>query len=115
MASRFEQALARFRHGRHQPEADPPPAEADQEAAKPPPGRGDAFRARVEERLRILEQQTGVAYAPYRSLVVWGPLLPQDRSRLAEDEARLVEVGIHSRRRAADALGVPDPETEFAR
>ena len=44
MASRLEQALARFRRR--------------QEAAKPPVGRGgDAFRARVEERLRNLEQQ----------------------------------------------------------
>jgi hypothetical protein len=48
MASRLEQALARFRR-RHQ---------AAQEAAKPPTGRGaGAFRARVEERLRNLEQQ----------------------------------------------------------
>ena len=59
MASRLEQALARFRRGRHQPEADPPLAEAAQEAAKPPTGppKADAFRARVEERLRNLEQQ----------------------------------------------------------
>jgi hypothetical protein len=42
-------------------------------------------------------------------------LLPEDRSRLVEDEARLVEAGIHSRRRAADELGVEDPETEFTR
>ena len=47
MASRIEQALTRFRRGR----------QAAQEAAKPPTGRGDAFRARVEERLRNLEQQ----------------------------------------------------------
>ena len=48
MASRLEQALARFRRRR----------QAAQEAAKPPSGRGsDAFRARVEERLRNLEQQ----------------------------------------------------------
>ena len=47
MASRLEQALARFRRGR----------QAAQEAAKPPTGRNDAFRARVEERLRHLEQQ----------------------------------------------------------
>jgi len=46
MASRLEQALARFRRGRH----------AEQEPAKPPRG-SDAFRARVEERLRNLEQQ----------------------------------------------------------
>ena len=47
MASRLEQALTRFRRGR----------QAAQEAAKPPTGGGDAFRARVEERLRNLEQQ----------------------------------------------------------
>jgi hypothetical protein len=48
MASRLEQALARFRRRR----------QATQEATKPPSGRGsDAFRARVEERLRNLEQQ----------------------------------------------------------
>ena len=46
MASRLEQALACFR--RRQQEA--------QEAAKPARG-ADAFRARVEERLRNLEQQ----------------------------------------------------------
>ncbi|GAG40280.1 unnamed protein product, partial [marine sediment metagenome] len=51
----------------------------------------------------------------YRTRVIWGPLLPQDRSRLVEDEARLVAAGIHSRRRAADELGVQDPETEFER
>jgi hypothetical protein len=49
MASRLEQALARFRRGR----------QAAQETAKPPTGRGDAFRVRVEERLRNLEQQVG--------------------------------------------------------
>ena len=57
MASRLEQALARFRRGRHQPEADPPLVEAAHQTAKPPTGRGDAFRVRVEERLRNLEQQ----------------------------------------------------------
>jgi hypothetical protein len=44
MASRLEQALARFRRR--------------QQAAKPPIARGsEAFRARVEERLRNLEHQ----------------------------------------------------------
>ena len=65
--------------------------------------------------LRILEQYTGESYAPYRTRVVWGSLLPQDRSRLVDDEARLVNAGIHSRRRAADELGVEDPDTEFQR
>jgi hypothetical protein len=42
-------------------------------------------------------------------------VLPQDRSRLVADERALVEAGIHSRRRAADELGVEDPEGEFKR
>ena len=60
-----------------------------------------AFQRRNEMVLRLLEQYTGVRYAPYRSRVVWGPLLPADRSRLVADETRLVAAGIHSRRRAA--------------
>jgi hypothetical protein len=51
MASGLEQALARFRRGRRAEKE----AEA-RRAAKPSRG-GDAFRVRVEERLRNLEQQ----------------------------------------------------------
>jgi hypothetical protein len=74
-----------------------------------------AFRRRNEMILRLMEQYTGVSYAPYRSRVVWGELLPIDRTRLVTDETRLVAAGIHSRRRAADELGVADPESEFER
>jgi len=74
-----------------------------------------ALKRRNEMILRLLEQYTGAGYAPYRSRVVWGPLLPVDRSRLVTDEARLVAAGIHSRRRAANELGVEDPEAELER
>jgi len=74
-----------------------------------------AYKRRNELILRLLEQQTGVSYAPYRSRIVWGAVVPQDRSRLVADERALVEAGIHSRRRAADELGVEDPESEFKR
>ena len=74
-----------------------------------------AYQKRNELVLRILEQQTGSRYAPYRSRIVWGPVVPQDRSRLVEDERALVAAGVHSRRRAADELGVADPEAEFGR
>ena len=47
-----------------------------------------AYKRRNELILRLLEQQTGVSYAPYRSRIVWGPVLPQDRSRLVADEGR---------------------------
>ena len=74
-----------------------------------------AYQRRNELILRILEQQTGVRYAPYRSRIVWGAVAPRDRSQLVEDERGLVAAGIHSRRRAADELGVDDPDAEFGR
>ena len=77
--------------------------------------RSAAYRRRNELILRLLEQFTGESFAPYRTRIVWGPVLPQDRSRQVEEERSLVAAGIHSRRRAADALGVEDPEGEFQR
>ncbi len=93
--------------------------------------RGAALRRRNEMALRILEQYTTLrqgslgpgsgqaarteGFAPYRSRAVWGPVLPQDRSRLVEDEARLVAGGIHSRRTAAGLLDVADPDGEWSR
>jgi hypothetical protein len=74
-----------------------------------------AFRRRNELIMRLLEQYTGARFAPYRSRVVWGSLLPIDRSRLVDDETRLVAAGIHSRRRAANEVGVDDPDAEFQR
>lgn len=77
--------------------------------------RAAAYRRRNELALRLLEQFTGEPFAPYRSRIIWGPVLPQDRSRQVTDEQTLVAAGIHSRRRAAAALGVEDPDAEFAR
>jgi len=74
-----------------------------------------ALKRRNEMVLRLLEQHTGVNYAPYRTRIVWGELLPADESRRVMDETRLVAAGIHSRRRAANQLGVEDPESEFER
>jgi hypothetical protein len=47
--------------------------------------------------------------------MVWGSILPQDRSRLVSDEVRLVAGGIHSRRTAAGLLDVADPDGEWQR
>ena len=77
--------------------------------------RGAALRKRNEMVLRILEGQTGESFAPYRSRIAWAPVLPQDRSRLIEDETRLVAAGIHSRRTAAGLLDVADPDSEWER
>jgi len=74
-----------------------------------------AYKKRNEMILRILEQKTGVGYSPYRSRVIWGPVLPQDRGRLVSEEQILVGAGIHSRRRAMEELGIDDPEGELQR
>ena len=55
------------------------------------------------------------SFAPYRSRVVWGAAAAAGPLPPVEDETRLVAAGIHSRRRAADELGVEDPEGEFER
>lgn len=47
--------------------------------------------------------------------IVWGPVLPQDKARLAQNEQLLVQSGVHSRRTAMDELGVRDAEAEFAK
>jgi hypothetical protein len=72
-----------------------------------------AYQRRNEMVLRILEQKTGVSYRPYRTQVLWGPILPQDHSRLITDEESLVRAGLHSRRRAMRLLGVEDPDAEL--
>ena len=51
----------------------------------------------------------------YRTRIIWGPVLPQDKGRLVRDEEVLVSAGIHSRRRAMDELGIEDPDAEFGR
>jgi len=77
--------------------------------------RSVAYRRRAEMILRILERRRGERLLPCRIQVVWGPLLPQDRSRQVEEERSLVEAGIKSRRRAAADLGLEDPQGEFGR
>jgi len=77
--------------------------------------RSAAYRRRAAMMLRILQQKTGVAFGDLRLDVYWGGVLPEDRSRLVADETVLVAAGIHSRRTAADLLGVPDPDAEWAR
>jgi hypothetical protein len=74
-----------------------------------------AIKRRTELVLRLLEQHRRRPYSSLRVEVSWGPVLPQDRSRLAQDEARLVAAGIHSRRTAALALGTADALGEFER
>ncbi|MCH7997454.1 MAG: phage portal protein [Chloroflexi bacterium] len=73
------------------------------------------YRHRIQMILKILERKQGRTLGPVRTRIVWGPILPQDRSRLIQDEEVLVRTGIHSRRRAMENLGIPDPDGELAR
>lgn len=73
------------------------------------------YRRRNELILRVLERMTGESFGHYRSRIIWGPLLPQDRGRLVRDEEILIGAGVHSRRRAMDELGIEDPDAEFER
>jgi len=74
-----------------------------------------AYQRRNELILKVMEQRTGVSYLPVRQQIVWGPVLPQDRGRLVQDEQTLVNAGLHSRRTAMENLGVPDAEVEMRR
>jgi len=73
------------------------------------------IQARNELILRSLELLGAGPMAPYRTLVQWPSLLPEDRSQTVRDEVALVEAGIHSRRRAMEVLGEDDPEAEYRR
>ncbi len=73
------------------------------------------YNKRNEMVLKLLEKYQGESFGSNRLRVVWGPVLPQDVSRLVANEQTLVQTGIHSRRRAMDELGIEDPEFEFNR
>jgi hypothetical protein len=51
----------------------------------------------------------------YQLRVVWPPILPSDRTELVRQETALVRAGVHSRRRAMDALGEGDSDAEWSR
>ena len=76
--------------------------------------RTTAYERRARMILQVLERYRGLDFGPVRPKVLWGPILPQDRSRLVQDEETLVRSGIHSRRRAMSNLGIEDPDRELA-
>jgi hypothetical protein len=65
--------------------------------------------------LKLLEKYQGMDFGQNRLRVIWGPILPQDLSRLVANEQTLVQSGIHSRRGAMEEVGIKDPESEFSR
>jgi len=72
-----------------------------------------AYRRRNEMILNLLARFAGEKLAGYYQRVNWGPVLPQDRAREAQNEQLLIQSGVHSRRTAMDNLSIRDPELEF--
>jgi hypothetical protein len=77
--------------------------------------RTDAYHQRNAMILRLAEKYMNENFEQINHRVVWGPVLPQDTARQAQNEQLLVQAGVHSRRTAMDELGVQDPDEEFNR
>lgn len=71
------------------------------------------YRRRNEMILALIERFTGVGFGPLSHRIIWGPVLPLDRQRQVTNEVQLIQSGVHSRKRAMEEMGIPDPETEF--
>jgi hypothetical protein len=65
--------------------------------------------------LRLAEKFMKENFEGIQHRVLWGPILPQDVARQAQNEQLLVQAGVHSRRTAMDELGIQDPDEEFTR
>ncbi len=63
--------------------------------------------------LRLAAQYLRLDTSGITHRVTWGPVLPEDSSRMAQEEQGLVQAGIHSRRTAMGRLGVRSPDAEF--
>jgi len=77
--------------------------------------RTNAYHQRAEMILKLAEKYLGENFDGITHRVVWGPILPQDKSRQAQNEQLLVQAGVHSRRTAMDEMGIMDPDEEFKR
>jgi len=77
--------------------------------------RTNAYHQRNDIILKLAEKYMNESFEQITHRVVWGPILPQDAARQAQNEQLLVQAGVHSRRTAMDELGVQDPDEEFSR
>jgi len=77
--------------------------------------RTNAYHQRNQMLLRLAEKYLGQNFDGISHRVVWGPILPQDIARQAQNEQLLVQAGVHSRRTAMDEMGIQDPDEEFSR
>jgi hypothetical protein len=77
--------------------------------------RTNAYHQRNDMILRLAQEYMSENFQSIQHRVLWGPILPQDVARQAQNEQLLVQAGVHSRRTAMDELGVQDPDEEFSR
>jgi len=73
------------------------------------------LRQRNRYILRIAELKGLGSFAPYRSKILWPPLLPADNDTEVRNNVALVAAGLRSRRTAMDRLGEENPEAELGR
>jgi hypothetical protein len=77
--------------------------------------RTNAYHQRSDMILRLAEKFMNEDFTSIQHRILWGPILPQDAARQAQNEQLLVQAGVHSRRTAMDELGIQDPDEEFTR
>jgi len=77
--------------------------------------RTNAYHKRTEMILKLAARYMNENLEGITHRVVWGPVLPQDTQRQAQNEQLLVQAGVHSRRTAMDEMGIMDPDEEFTR
>ncbi len=77
--------------------------------------RTNAYHHRNELILRLATKYMKESFEGITHRVVWGPILPTDTARQAQNEQLLVQAGVHSRRTAMDEMGIQDPDGEFNR
>lgn len=76
--------------------------------------RRNALILRLCERFGFEGARPG-EFAPYRTRLIWPPLLPKDDALEVQNNVALVNAGLRSHRTAIDTLGAEDAEQELAR
>ncbi|MFN0071922.1 MAG: phage portal protein, partial [Chloroflexota bacterium] len=74
----------------------------------------NALILKLAERFEVDGARPG-DFAPYRTKIVWPPMVPADDTALVRQNIALVEAGLRSYRGALDALGEENPEAELER
>ncbi len=77
--------------------------------------RTNSYHRRNDMILKLLASYQGEDFTDVNHRVIWGPVLPHDVERQAQNEQLLVQAGVHSRRTAMEEMDIQDPDEEFER